>query len=111
MSTEEKPSSSPPSPVRLGLPSPPDSNGVGVGVPVEPIKTVGSLDKEQEVLQDPLGVVSLKGVNTGASQEGLTGPPPVEVEDPDTAAAEAVERGVEVLGQHYNQPKLHPKVY
>ena len=32
-------------------------------------------------------------VNTGTSQEGLTGPPPVEEEEP--AAADAVERGEE----------------
>jgi len=34
-----------------------------------------------------------KGINTGTSWEGLTGPPPVEVEEPAAAAAEVVERG------------------
>jgi len=32
-------------------------------------------------------------MNTGPSQEDLTGPPPVDDEDPAAAAAEAVERG------------------
>ena len=41
-------------------------------------------------------MVSLNGVNTGPSQEGLTGPPLVEEEeDPAAAAAEAVDRGEE----------------
>jgi len=41
-------------------------------------------------------VVSLENrVNTKASWEGLTGPPPVKVEEPATAAAEAVERAAE----------------
>jgi len=34
-------------------------------------------------------------MNTGPSREGLTGPPPVDEEDPVAAAAEAVERGKE----------------
>ena len=36
-----------------------------------------------------------KGVNTGASWEDLTGPPPVEVGDTAAATAEAVESGAE----------------
>jgi len=36
-----------------------------------------------------------KGVNTGLSQVGLTGPLPVDEEAPVAAAAEAVERGEE----------------
>jgi len=64
-----------------------------VGVPIKLIKMVGSLEDDQEVLQDTLGVVSLEnGVKTGASWEDLTGPPPVEVEDTTAAATEAVER-------------------
>jgi len=69
---------------------------VKVGVLRESIETVGSLNEEQEVLQDPFGVVSPEnGVNTGTSWEGLTGPPPVEEDSPAAAAAEVVERGEE----------------
>jgi len=64
-------------------------------VPRESKETKGSLDEDREVLWDPLGVVSLKGMNTGFSREGLTGPPPVDEEGPAAAAAEAVERGEE----------------
>jgi len=49
--------------------------------------------KNERTLQDPFSVVSLNSMNTGPSQEDLTGPPPVDDEDPAAAAAEAVERG------------------
>jgi len=54
---------------------------------------MGSLEEEQEDFWVPLGVVSPeKGVNTGLSWKGLTGPPPVNEEKPAAVAAEAVER-------------------
>jgi len=97
MSKEETSSKSPPPPSEAVPPSAPKGEGgVGVGMSRDSRETKGSLDEEWEVLQDPLGVVSLKGMNTGPSWEGLTGPPPVdEEEEPVAAAADAVERGEE----------------
>ena len=97
MSKDETSLKSPPPPSEAVPPSSPEGEGgVGVGVPRELREMDGSLDEEQEVLWDPFGVVSLNGMNTGPSQEGLTRPPPVEEEeDPVAAAAEAVERGEE----------------
>ena len=97
MSKEETSSKSPPPPSEAVPPSSPvREGGVGVGVSRDSRETEGSLDEEREVLRDPLGVVSLNGVNTGPSRDGLTGPPPVEEEEePAAAAADAVERGEE----------------
>jgi len=51
-------------------------------------------------------VVSLNSMNTGPSQEDLTGPPPVDDEDPAAAAAEAVERGEDDLSSLGGQGTL-----
>jgi len=78
MSKEETSSKSPPPPSEAVPPSAPEGEGgVGIGMSRDPREAEGSLDKEREVLWDPLGVVSLKGVSTGPSREGLTGPPTI----------------------------------